>query len=38
MRQVALSPQNIASAQKNADAQLRKMLTAMGFNNITIEW
>jgi hypothetical protein len=34
----ALTPANIKAAQNNADAQMRRMMTAMGYNNITIEW
>ncbi len=34
----ALTPANIKAAQNNADVQMRRMMTAMGYNNITIEW
>lgn len=33
-----LTPSNLRSAENNADAQLRKMLRSMGFNNVTIRF
>lgn len=33
-----LTQSNIKSAESNADAQLRKMLRSMGFNNVTIRF
>ena len=33
-----LTPENLRSAQDNADAQLRRMFRAMGFNNIVIRF
>ena len=34
----ALTPQNLRTAQDNADAQLRKMFRAMGYNNIILSF
>ena len=32
----ALTPQNLQSAEDNADVQFRRMMKAMGYNNITV--
>jgi len=34
----ALTPQNLETAKDNADIQLRRMMRAMGYNNIFIRW
>ena len=34
----ALTPQNMQTAENNADAQLRRLMRTMGYNNITIKW
>ncbi|MBQ8711639.1 MAG: DUF4230 domain-containing protein [Prevotella sp.] len=34
----SLTPQNLQSAQDNADAQLRRMMKALGYNNIIIRF
>ena len=38
MKAHALTPQNLQTAADNADAQLRRMMQAMGYNNIFIRW
>jgi hypothetical protein len=38
MKRHALTPQNLQSAQDNGDAQLRRVMKAMGYNNINIIW
>ena len=38
MKAHALTPQNLQTAADNADAQLRRMMQAMGSNNIFIRW
>ena len=34
----ALTPQNLQAAEDNGDAQLRRMMKVMGYNNIIIRW
>ena len=34
----ALTKENLKTAEQNAEVQMRQMLNAMGYNNITIKW
>ena len=38
MKAHCLTPQNLKSAENNADTQFRRMMKAMGYNNITIRF
>ena len=38
MKAHCLTPQNLKSAENNADTQFRRMMKAMGYNNITVRF
>ena len=38
MLRYSLTPQNIETARKNGDVQMRRFLQSMGFQHVSIEW
>ena len=38
MLRYSLTPQNIETARKNGDAQMRRLMQSMGFQHVNIEW
>ena len=38
MLHYSLTPQNIETARKNGDVQMRRLLQSMGFQHVNIEW
>ena len=38
MLRYSLTPQNIETARKNGDVQMRRLLQSMGFQHVNIEW
>ena len=38
MKAHSLTPQNLQSAEDNADAQFRQLMKAMGYNNIIVRF
>lgn len=38
MLRYSLTPQNIETARKNGDAQMRRLMLSMGYQHVNIEW
>jgi hypothetical protein len=38
MLRYSLTPQNIETARKNGDVQMRRLMLSMGYQHVNIQW